>query len=433
MADFDLATGVVKFKGDVSQFEEDLKQSKVKLQDLNKGLQTGGLKMQLYAAKSFNHELKEANRQAKRLMDEVRFGGKTGAFFNNASQGLNTFSQNAGRFGAGALGVAGGALALGSQGSPLAESTFSGSLKLLKTEVGGVFTPLVKEVSKALQDMSKGVRDLTPAVKDAISEGAKFVGIAGMVAIGIAGVTKGMSLLAAELAKMKMGGPGGGGGSTILSNLKWAVGIGAGWSINEKWSEAEDKHVNQIQSRNMNLKMSDVANDREMKSLRSMNPEAAKLAATWQFTRSQKIYEEKQKEYEEFRTGFMGGNVVGGLKRIADTFTGNEYAKSIRQQAGSAQEDFEKAKLRYSAITGNKLPKRPGEKDDMLFGAAGPATMVGGVAEMLKNFQVGAASGNQLEAEVRKAELKNQEELLKNSRISVTLLESINRNLPLGR
>lgn len=411
---FDLAEGTVLFKGDFTQFDEDLKAGEAKLKTLNNALKDGSFKMQLYAAKSFNDELAKANRQAKKLMDEVKFG-KWGALFKDFdfSKAASKFSSGAAKVGAAAAGVGGGALALGAGGSPLAQNTLSGSFELLKTEVGGIFTPLVKDVSRGLQEMRNTFRGLSEETKSMINEGAKFIGIAGLTALALATVAKGLSLIANH---------------PFIAMI--TAGISVGSAFNSWWSGRTSKTIDELQTRNMTFDSKKVLKDNRSEEIASLSPEKRGQAAADDMKREWNRFEAARQEYEEYRTGFSGGNIKGGLKRLIDPF-GNDEMKLI-DAATTAQASFEKAKIRYNEFAG-KLPQRKDAKDNMLLGAFGPTTMVGGVAEMFKNFQLGAAGGNTLEAEIKKTQLENQNKLLSNSEQQTQYLKKISENAPIAR
>lgn len=403
MPDFDLATGVVKFKGDFNKFEEDLKAAQQKTADLNASMASGKFGMAAYEAKRINKELMEANKNAKRMMDTINLG-KFGVLVRDFNAGLNKFAANASKFGAIGTGVGGAALAAGAGGSPLAKSTLQGSFDLLMTEFGGTFTPLVKDVSKGLQDLRKTFRDLSPEVKGLINDGAKFIGVAGLAALGLAAVAKGMSLLAANplIALMAAG-------SALIVNEemknqgKLADVMGAKRLISGTTAE-------------------DAAKGWQGNRLSKMNPLDAKAEAERLFKEKWVANNAAIDEYEATRSG-MSGFMSQGTDREQKAAT----------KATIAGREFAESRLNLEKFGGVKLPRKEGEaakKDDMLLGSVGPSSMTD-VAGLFKSFQMAGAGGNQLESENKRIEKENDQKFISDK--VTELVNAIKNNAPVQR
>lgn len=440
MPDFDLATGYVTFRGNLDLLEKDIQKAEEKVKQLDKSLNAPAGKqkfeMALYAAKGINAELAKSkatadrlaqsilgptqkqleaqrkqailaenrqhrdeswlarrefrekkaeerqkiaaeNRQnrdeawlARREMKETRAAER--AEMKAKKQGMVGLRN----FGLGATAMAGGALALGAGSSPLAGSTLEGSWKLLMTEIGGTFTPLVRDVSKWLQDTSKTVGSLSDSTKEYANETVKLVFAMGTAALAIAGLNKGLTLISRN---------------PLLAMFSAGAGI-AGF-VNSRWSAGTDAQILASQTRNQTLDPKNVMQEQRSRQLAGLSARAAKLGAEGDFKRAWADYEEKRQTYEEFRTGFGGGNIKGGLWRLADTFTfGSIEAKKL-QDVETSQAEFERSKIRLQRFGGVKLPERKGGKGaDMLWGDMGPVSSIG-VADLFKSFQTAGLKG----------------------------------------
>lgn len=413
MSEFNLATGSVLFKGDMSQFEEDLKVGKAKLADLNKSLMTGGFKFQLYAAKSFNDELAKANKQAKRLMDEVKYG-KGGLWMKEFGEkfkvGFDKFQSVAKGVAVGGLAVGGAALTAGAGGSPLAASTLEGSWKLLMTEIGGTFTPLVKDVSRGLQDLRNTWRGFSDETKKLINEGAKLIGIAGLAAAGLAAVSKGLSVLAKHpfIALLS-------GGAAVLY---------AGQMKEDSYQAKQSKNVGEAQRLINGTTAADAERGWQGQRLASMEKSEAQKEAHRLFRRRWDAYENARKEYES----------VSGLGWNGQR--DEEKERKSRLKVVVTGKELEEAKYNLEKYGGTQLPRKKqgaGGGQDMLLGAAASPSMLG-VQELFKTFQMAGMGTSQLEAEQKRVEQENQIQMLENTGRTAKILEEIKRDgLKMGK
>lgn len=407
MADFDLATGYVQFKGDLTKLDADIEKARLHVAELDKALNTEAgrnkFKMALSESKRLNEELARSNKLASRMMDEVRLG-KMGVLVRDLNKGMNHFASIASRAGAVGVGIGGAALTAGAGGSPLAQSTLQGSFDLLMTEVGGTFTPLVKDVSKAMQDARKTWRGMSDEMKGFLNEGAKFIGIAGLASLGLAAVAKGLTLLAAH---------------PIIATLAGGVGI---LSLQESSLKKKDQQITDAKKWIYNTTEADAAKGWQGQKLAGMKPEDAKAEAGRLFDRKWRDYEAARMAHEDMSSGLRGL-----LTPESDQM---EQAKRVTVLG----KELEEAKINYNKYGGGNLKKREGggKGEDILLGARGPASMTD-VNGLFKSFQLAGASGNQLEAEKIRTQMENEQRMLENSGKQVELLAKIADNLPLRK
>lgn len=400
---FDLATGYVTFRGDMEKYDADIEAARKKVDALNDSLGNGRFRMAAGEAKRINDELAKAQRNAKRMMDEIQFG-KMGVMFRDFNQGLNKFASMAGKFGAGATGIGGAALAAGAGGSPIAKSTLQGSFDLLMTEVGGTFTPLVKDASRGLQDLRKMWRGMSDEMKGFLNEGAKFIGIAGGLALAFAAVAKGMTLIMAH---------------PLIATL--AAG-GAVLAAQESKLKGKDAEITDAKKSIYATTADDAAKGWQGQKLAGMQPDEAKGEAEKLFKQKWDTYEAERKRYEYLSTG------AGSLLNSQDSIDKQAVRTTV------AGKELEESKFNLNKYAGADLKKREGGKsgDDMLLGSMGPASMTD-VQGLFRSFQMAGAGGNQLEAEQKRVEQENAQKLLGNSDKQVVLLEKIADNLPVRK
>ena len=327
--------------------------------------------------------------------------------FERFKYGLDKTASVTAMFGAAGVGIGGAALAAGAGGSPLAQSTLKGSFDLLMTTIGGTFTPLVLDASKAMQGLAKSWKETSKEYGGMLNEGAKVIGVSGLVALGLASVAKGLSLIASH---------------PIIAILSGGVGAGIVWN---DWLNAKmNSQIATGQAANMgNLDF--VRNDDRTKQLKGMGEKGVELQTT--ITRNAwQDYESKRERVSNYQKGFWGGGgfYEGFLQRMSD-FTG-QYGENITNAALTSQKRFETEKVRLDELTGRKMPRRtPGKSgDDTLLGSAGQPSMMG-VNELFKSFQMAGMGGNQLEAAMKQEQLANQQEIVKKLDVSNKLLTKI--------
>lgn len=384
MPSFDLATGYVTFKGSFDQYEADIQKAREKVENLNKSISSGKFEMAARESKRINDEMAKASRNAKRIMDELQLG-KMGVFMRDFNAGLNKFAATAGKFGAGATGIGGAALAAGAGGSPLAKSTLQGSFDLLMTEIGGTFTPLVKDVSKGLQDVRMIWKGMSSEMKSFLNEGAKFIGVAGLAALGLAAVAKGFSLIAAH---------------PLIAVLSGGIGILSAQEAALKRKDAEITGAKEIIS---GTTAEDAAKGWQGQRLAGMKPDEAKVEAERLFKQNWQRYEDVRRGHEYMTTGLRG------------MLTPQKEQDEQAQRVVNVGREFEESKFNLEKFGNVKLPRKEGAgKNDagMLLGSMGPASMTD-IQGLFKSFQMAGAGGNQLEAEIKKEELKNQQDFVK--------------------
>lgn len=398
MASFDIATGYVKFKGNLDEFDQDIAKANKKLKDMQEATGIGANRLRMGATESARiaKEMAQAAKESRKIMDLVTLG-KFGVMVRDLKSSLNTFAASATKFGVGATAIGGAALASGAAGSPLAQSTLEGSFKLLATTIGGTFTPLVKDASRGLQQLAKTWNGISDSTKNLISEGAKFIGIAGLAALGLAAIAKGLLAIAAH---------------PVIAALS---GVAAGAMFLENQKGQQQKDVAGAQARIFATTKEQALKSQLGQEFAAMTPEEAKKASLENMAQKRENYEAARRAHEESATGFAGfGNrLIGG---------GNEA--KLREKVERKGILFEESKFLANEFGGAKLEKRKEgakSKDDMLLGSPGPASMVG-VAELFKSFQLAGASGNQLEAENKKKELENQQKLLTDNSVEQTRL-----------
>lgn len=401
MPDFQLATGWVTLKGDPADYDKVIRDKYDQLDKFDKALQDGSLSRAIKQSKRLADAYDRSNKAAQRMVDTIKYG-KLGAYFQEASRGLDAFEKRMRPLqmaGAAGFGLASGAVAAAGQAFPLASNTLSDSFSLLTMKIGRTFIPTIAKVSFYLQELGDKWQGLDATTQKLIRTSVEYVGVIGGAVLATSAFTKIMAFAAANPVGMMAG-----------------IGLATGVAVNNAWSDAESKRTDDLQKKNAGLKYSDVENDSRMTALRGMSPADAKAAATQDFSDAWNKYERKRQNYEEYRTGFSGGNVAGGITRFADTFTGGSGGEYIQNQAGKAQEELQKAKLRLKAIDSAALPDASASTDTngrrlRLGSPGGPATSTSSIGDLFKSIQGAALGGSETETEMLRLQLEGNNAL----------------------
>jgi hypothetical protein len=414
MPSFDIATGYVKFKGNLDEFDQDIAKANKKLKDMQEATGIGAGRLRMGAAESARiaKEMAQAAKESRKIMDLVTLG-KFGVMVRDLKVSLNNFAAGAAKFGAGATAIGGAALASGASGSPLAQSTLEGSFKLLATTIGGTFTPLVKDASRGLQQLAKTWNSMSDGMKGVINDGAKFIGIAGLLSLGLAAVAKGFTAL-------------------LSHPLIAAMSVGAGvlnfaHNANQKQGDAVARGQAEIFATTLDDAKKSLMGVR----LSMLKPNVAADEARANLLETGRQYEIAQQKHANIQADPM----QGGMSAIVSAMGLPSREESAREDVIAKGKAFEQAKFLANEFTDTGFQKRKEQaksKDDMLLGSMGPASMVG-VSELFKSFQLAGASNNQLEAEIKKKEMENAQALVDNSFKQTELLKKIAENPPVSR
>lgn len=353
MPSFDLATGYVTFKGSFEQYEADIAKAEEKLEALKKADMTGQFKMAAYAAKGVNDQLEKAQKNARRMVEEVKYG-KLGLLMRDAAAGFQKFQARMQAFGKVGVGMGAAALGAASVASPLAADTLSGSMKLLTASIGKDFMPMAAQAAAVLQEAARAWNGLNQSVKDSITETVKMTAVAGAGALALVGVGRALSFIAAH---------------PILSAIGAGVGIGS--FINARNDRMGNQQFQGLQKEIGGIKISEVLEDGMMRNLRAMPKEEALHEAEKQFKSAWNDYTKKAEASNNYQKGWFGGGWEAGVQ-LNNDFDGSTQ-KNLIQQASEAQATLEKTKLRWASL-----------KDD---------PRVAGGGDALESIAAGATAG----------------------------------------
>lgn len=417
MADFNLATGYVQFKGDFSQFEKDIEQAKGKVDTLNTAIASDKFKMAAYASKSINQELEKAARSAKRMMDEVKYG-KMGLMFRDLQQGMSKFQDRMRSFAVPALALGGAAMGAASVASPLAADTMGGSIKLLTATIGREFVPMMARAVAIVQEGVFAWRNMSQATKDSIAETVKMTAVAGAGALALAGVTKAFSLIMAHPFLAAAGG-----------------GMLLGGMLNSKLNKAGDEQINAADKRFKESDFSFVREDGRTQQLKQ-RPDGLEIQRA-DYNRAWNVYNEAVDNLQNYQKGWLGGgSFLGGLQRGLD-WTGGKQSQLIKE-AEAARIQVEKHKIRFDELSApqdrlvnNKLLSGvgagaaggAGAGQKFLMGSMGPSSYTS-LQDFYRQLNLNTTGTSQLESETLKLQREANEIFIK----QLQALESISSN-----
>lgn len=414
MPSFDLATGYVTFKGDFSKFEQDIIAAQKKVESLNSSFKSKQFEMAAHAAMQVNKQLEQASKNAKRMMDEIRYG-KMGVMFRDAGVMLQKFQQRMQMMGAAGAGIGAAAIGAASVASPLAADTLQGSIKLLTATVGREFVPMVMQLSYALQDAAKWWRELDPAVRGATAETVKMVGAAGAAAVGVAGLVKILSML----------GPVG---------IAAGVGVFAGEMMNKKVNDRQDKLAAGVHglANNPDLVEAEKLAAKDGRTEFFKNRKDGIELARLDLLRAVNTRNEAVGKSNDYQKGlFGGGGFVAGAQRVWDGF-GGDKGDSLLKDVEKASIDQVKAQARLNAVlkANGQDPAAPNRHLLDMVGGAAQAGLQGGkdgghalgsmgpssyssLQDFYRTFNVNATSGSSLEAQTLQIQTQMRDEIVK--------------------
>lgn len=399
---FNLAEGVVVFKGDFNQFEQDIQKAEKQVAGLTKALNDGSMRMAATAANAINKEMAKASLATKRMMDEIRLG-KMGVLMRDAAAGLQRFQQNARMVGMAGMAAGGAAIGAASVASPLAGDTLQGSMKLLTATVGRDFIPLVMKLSFTLQGAARWWKELDPAIKSTTAEVVKMVAMAGAASLAFLGLAKVLSFVKAH---------------PIMSAI--AGGVGIGTLINESVNKAGEKQFAGGQADINGISWKDVLNDGRMAELRAMGPNAG-AAAEKDWRQKKAEYEAAANESNNYQKGF-GGGIISGLDRASD-FDGSRQ-KALIEDATRKQAEWTKAEMRWKGIAGDapkdgtvgdnkgKGAEAAAKGNRNLLGSFGPSSY-SSLGDFYRQMNLATTGGSELEAELQKIQEQTRDEIIK--------------------
>lgn len=246
---------------------------------------------------------------------------------------------------------------------------------------------------------------MSDGMKGVINDGAKFIGIAGLLSLGLAAVAKGFTAL-------------------LSHPLIAAMSLGAGvlnfaHNANQKQGDAVARGQAEIFATTLDDAKKSLMGVR----LSMLKPNVAADEARANLLETGRQYEIAQQKHANIQADPM----QGGMSALVGAMGLPSREESAREDAIAKGKAFEQAKFLANEFTDTGFQKRKEQaksKDDLMLGSMGPASMTG-VAELFKSFQLAGASGNQLEAENKKQELINAQDLLKNSNEQTRLLGKI--------
>lgn len=355
---FDLATGMVTFKGNFDTFEKDIAKAEEKVEGLNKALGDGSFRMAASAAAGINKEMEKAQKAAKRMMDEIRLG-KMGVLLRDAATGMSKFVASMRMMAVGGMAAGGSALGLASVASPVAADTLQKSMKLLAATIGKDFIPLIAEVSFAIQDAAAAWERLDPAIKSNVAEITKMVAMAGAASVALLGLGRALSFIKSHPIMAAIG-----------------VGVAAGTYLKNK-DEAANARLDKRNAEGQRLVSgisTEDTNDAQMQQLRNMERSKGLAEAQRQWKEAKDKYNELAVKYNnydrhaELMKPGMGQEAKGGRE-------------ALLTETLQAQAEFRKREIRWA-----DLAKDP--KTNLASRAS-----VGGMNAILDGIAGGASSG----------------------------------------
>lgn len=401
---FNLAEGVVVFKGDFNQFEQDIQKAEKQVAGLTKALNDGSMRMAATAANAINKEMAKASLATKRMMDEIRLG-KMGVLMRDAAAGLQRFQQNARMVGMAGMAAGGAAIGAASVASPLAGDTLQGSMKLLTATVGRDFIPLVMKLSFTLQGAARWWKELDPAIKSTTAEVVKMVAMAGAASLAFLGLAKVLSFVKAHPIMTAMG-----------------LGAGIGTLVNERNNAAGAKQFAGGQADINGIAWKDVLNDGRMAELRSMGAGAG-AAAEKDWRQKKAEYEAAATESNNYQKGWLGG---GGWK--AGVQRNNDWdgstQKELIEKATRAQAEWTKSEMRWKGIAGDapkdatvgdsrgKGAEAAAKGNRNLLGSFGPSSY-SSLGDFYRQMNLATTGGSELESELQKIQEQTRDEIIK--------------------
>ena len=414
MPSFDLATGYVTFKGDFSKFEQDIIAAQKKVESLNSSFKSKQFEMAAHAAMQVNKQLEQASKNAKRMMDEIRYG-KMGVMFRDAGVMLQKFQQRMQALGAVGMGVGAAAVGAASVASPLAADTLQGSMKLLTATIGRDFVPMVMQLSFALQDAARWWKELDPAIRGATAETVKMVAVAGSAAVALAGVGRVLSFIAAHPIVAAAG-----------------VGVFAGEKINARLNEAGNRQAAGVHglANNGDLVEAERLAAKDARTEFFKNRKDGVELARLDLLRAVNTRNEAVEKNNNYQKGwFGGGGFIGGAQRGLDWTGGKQEA--LMKAVENASIEQVKAQARFNEVlkANRQNPAAPnrhlldmvggaafggleGGKKGGALGSMGPSSY-SSLQDFYRTFNVNATSGSSLEAQTLQIQTEMRDGILK--------------------
>lgn len=381
MPSFDLATGYVTFKGDFAQYEADIAKAEEKLESLKKADMTGQFKMAAYAAKGVNDQLEKAQKNARRMVDEIKYG-KLGLLMRDASAGFQRFQERMQAFGKFGVGVGAAAVGAGAIASPLAADTLAGSMKLLSVTIGRDFVPLIKELSHTIQTAARWWDNLDSKIKENVVTTTKLVAVAGAAALALSAITKGLMFLA---------------NNPLVAIGGAAVGVGAAIA-----NVDQNKNVEEAQRKIFSTTEKQALNSDMGMRLSLLKPEVAKQEALQYMKEREMGANAAKRAYDEI----AGNSFLSGASRITSALGLPSREESARENMVEQGQKFEEAKFLANKFGGANLKERgkmpeDKKKDDMLLGSVGPSSY-SSLQDFYRQMNLATTGTSQLEAEIQK-------------------------------